>query len=93
MKFGDARGRLVNDVCQADGGARAWKRRWPNVDGAASAWGANWALPATIGAPYAGASAGTVDAPILMTTQIAQYSNGKPIGFDAGSPGSTIDPL
>jgi hypothetical protein len=29
----------------------------------------------------------------LMAMQIAQYSNGNPIGFAAGLPGSTIDPL
>jgi len=34
-----------------------------------------------------------VDAPILMTTQIAQYSNVSPIGFDAGSLRSTVDGL
>jgi hypothetical protein len=50
-------------------------------------------LPAAVGAPYVGAFAGTADAPILMTMQIAQYSSGNPIGGDAGSPGSTIDPL
>jgi len=45
----------------------------------------------SMGMPYAGASAGIVEAPILMTTQIAQYSNGSPIGFDAESLGSTVD--
>jgi hypothetical protein len=29
----------------------------------------------------------------LMTMQIAQYSKGNPIGFDAGSPGWAIDAL
>jgi hypothetical protein len=48
-------------------------------------------LPATTGTPDAGASTGTVDAPILITTQIAQYSNRNPIGFDAWSPNSTAD--
>jgi hypothetical protein len=50
-------------------------------------------LPATVGAPYVGAFAGIADAPILMTMQIAQYSNGNALSGDAGSPGSTIDPL
>src|ERR1700719_2798854 len=73
----------VKQRCQANGGARAWKRRCPNVHGAASAWGENCTLLTSTGTPDAGASAGIVDAPILITTQIAQKSNTSPIGFGA----------